>query len=233
MKAFVRVSASALVVLLALCGIHGGRLEAQSTFGSIRGSTMDQTGAIIPGAQVNLRSLDENSQVATTSDSEGNFVFENLKPGHYSLTAAKQGFATALVDQIELAARQALRVDVKLSVAAQSLSVEVNASAVGVNTENATLSDSKENSDISQLPINSRTVSSSPLAALAVSPEVTRDSEGNIAVGGATAAQTGFSVDGISTASVRFNGALQFQERVLYRVQRRGSYCTGQQFSAQ
>jgi len=194
---------------------------------------MDQTGAIIPGAQVNLRSLDENSQVATTSDSEGNFVFENLKPGHYSLTAAKQGFATALVDQIELAARQALRVDVKLSVAAQSLSVEVNASAVGVNTENATLSDSKENSDISQLPINSRTVSSSPLAALAVSPEVTRDSEGNIAVGGATAAQTGFSVDGISTASVRFNGALQFQERVLYRVQRRGSYCTGQQFSAQ
>jgi hypothetical protein len=51
-------------------------------------------------------------------------------------------------------------------------------------------------------------VSSSPLAALAVSPEVTRDSQGNIAVGGATAAQTGFSVDGISTSSVRFNGAL-------------------------
>ena len=65
------------------------------------------------------------------------------------------------------------------------------------------------NVDVSQLPINSRSVSSSPLAALAVSPEVTRDSQGNIAVGGATAAQTGFSVDGISTANVRFNGALQ------------------------
>jgi hypothetical protein len=51
-------------------------------------------------------------------------------------------------------------------------------------------------------------VSSSPLAALAVSP-VTTDSQGNIAVGGATSSQTGFSVDGISTANVRFNGALQ------------------------
>ena len=38
---------------------------------------------------------------------------------------------------------------------------------------------------------------------------MTRDSQGNIAVGGATAAQVGFSVDGISTANVRFNGSLQ------------------------
>ena len=78
-----------------------------------------------------------------------------------------------------------------------------------VNTENATLTDSKLNSDITQLPLNSRAVSTSPLAALAVSPDVVKDRQGNIAVGGATAAQTGFSVDGISTASVRANGALQ------------------------
>jgi len=209
MKTCVRVSVLALLVLFALCGMRSGRLEAQSTFGSVRGSTMDQTGAVLPAAQVTLHSLDENSQATTASDSEGNFVFENLKPGHYALTAAKEGFANAVVNQIELAARQDLRVDVRLAVAAQSQSVEVSASAAGVNTENATLSDSKGNTDITQLPINSRTVSSSPLAALAVSPVVTRDSQGNIAVGGATAAQTGFSVDGISTASVRFNGALQ------------------------
>jgi hypothetical protein len=47
------------------------------------------------------------------------------------------------------------------------------------------------------------------LAALATSASVTKDSQGNIAVGGATAAQVGFSVDGISTANVRFNGSLQ------------------------
>jgi len=107
-----------------------------------------------------------------------------------------------------LTARQTLRVDLTLAVASQAQSVEVASVADAVNTENATLSDTKGNTDITELPLNSRSVSSSPLGALAVSPEVTRDSQGNFAVGGSTSAQTGFSVDGISTASVRYNGAL-------------------------
>ena len=170
---------------------------------------MDQSGAAIPVAVLTLHNLDENADVSTLSDSGGNFIFENLKPGHYSITASKEGFAQAVVNQVELVARQNLRIDVSLAVAAQAQTVEVMAYAQTINTENATLSDSKDNTEITQLPINSRAVSSSPLAALAVSPSVTKDSQGNIAVGGATSSQTGFSVDGISTANVRFNGALQ------------------------
>ncbi len=194
------------VVVAAL--ISPARIDAQSTFGSIRGAVQDASGATIPAVVITLHSLDENTNASVVSDDGGNFVFENIKPGHYSITATKEGFSRAVVNQVELVARQNLRVDVGLAVAAQAQTVEVNASAVAVNTENATLSDSKENSAITQLPINSRSVSSSPLAALAVSPSVTKDSQGNIAVGGATSSQTGFSVDGISTASVRFNGAL-------------------------
>jgi hypothetical protein len=183
-------------------------LCAQSTFGSVRGSALDQTGAAVPGSQITLHNLDENSSVVALNDDHGNFEFVNLKPGHYTVTAAKEGFASATVSHLELVARQTLRVDITLSVAAQAQTVEVADSPGAVNTENATLADSKGNNDITQLPINSRSVSSSPLAALAVSPSVTTDSQGNIAIGGATASQTGFSVDGISTASVRFNGSL-------------------------
>src|SRR5579872_7170588 len=184
-------------------------LHAQSTFGSIRGSAVDQSGAAIPGVVISLHSVDENTTVETVCDDNGNFVFENLKPGHFTLTALKEGFTKAVVSQLDLTARQTLRVDVNLAVAAQTQTVEVVAAAQTVNTENATVSDSKANTDISQLPLNSRTVSTSPLAALATSASVTRDSQGNFAVGGATSAQTGFSVDGISTANVRLNGALQ------------------------
>ena len=184
-------------------------LNAQSTFGSIRGTAVDQSGAAIAGVVISLHSVDENTTAETICDDNGNFVFENLKPGHYTLTALKEGFSKAVVNQVELTARQTLRVDVNLAVAAQTQTVEVVAAAQTVNTENATLSDSKDNTDISQLPLNSRTVSTSPLAALATSASVTRDSQGNFAVGGATSAQTGFSVDGISTANVRLNGALQ------------------------
>jgi len=200
----VKLSTLFILVLLSARWTMG-----QSTFGSIRGTTLDQSGSSVPQAQVNLHSVDENTDFAATSDDHGNFAFENIKPGHYSLAATKEGFSKAIVDKVELVARQNLRLDVKLSLASQNQVVEVSEAAVMVNTENAIIADSKLNSDITQLPLNSRAVSSSPLAALAVSPSVVKDSQGNISVGGATASQVGFSVDGISTASVRANGALQ------------------------
>ncbi len=198
------------IALLAAFGILAALpASAQSTFGSLRGSTQDATGAAIPGAAITLTGLDDNSQHQTIAGEDGVFEFLNLKPGRYTVIGQKPGFADAKVPQVVLEARQDLRVALTFAVASQSQTVEVQALAEQMNTENATLSDSKGNTDITQLPINSRSVSSSPLAALAVSAAVTTDSQGNIAVGGATSAQTGFSVDGISTASVRFNGALQ------------------------
>jgi hypothetical protein len=198
-----------LAIIPLLLALLPADLSAQSTFGSIRGTTQDESGAALPQVQVTLHSADENTDAVKTSDASGNYLFENLKPGHYRVTVAKEGFAKAIADNVELTARQDIRVDLKLGLASTSQQIEVAAAAAAVNTENATLTDSKVNTDLTQLPINSRAVSSSPLAALAVAPSVTKDSQGNIAVGGATAAQTGFSVDGISTASVRFNGSLQ------------------------
>jgi hypothetical protein len=176
----------------------------------LRGSIFDQSGSPVPGAQVTLHSIDENTDTAVVSDNDGNFLLENLKPGHYRLTALKDGFANGVVDQIELAARQALRLEVKLAVASQVQMVEVSGVAPQfMNTENATLSNAQGNDELTMLPMNARAVSSSPLAALGTNPNVTTDSQGNISVGGSTSAQTGFSVDGISTANVRANGALK------------------------
>ena len=182
---------------------------AQSTFATILGTVQDSTGAVIPGALITARSLDENEERTTTSGTSGDFVFENLKAGHYKVTIHKVGFTDVVVSSATLEARQQLRLPVTLSVTAGITTVEVSADMALLNTENATISDTISNVDITQLPINSRAVSSSPLAALAVSPQVNRDSQGNVSVGGATAAQTGFSVDGISTSNIRYNGALQ------------------------
>jgi len=183
--------------------------QGQSTFGSVRGVTLDESGSSLPGAKITLHNLDENTDLPAVSDIDGNFLFENLKSGNYKLTAAKDGFANAVVDPIVLAARQALRLDVKLAVASQTQTVEVSAAPQFINTENATLSDAETNQELLTLPTSSRAVSSSPLAALATNPNVTTDTQGNINVGGSSSAQTGFSVDGISTANVRANGALK------------------------
>jgi hypothetical protein len=47
-----------------------------------------------------------------------------------------------------------------------------------------------------------RAISTSPLAAMSTSAEVEQDSQGNMAVGGATSSMIGYSVDGISTANI-------------------------------
>ena len=59
---------SAFVVLIALFCVSSCTLEAQSTFGSIRGTVQDDTGASIPETQVTLHSVDENTDRTVTAD---------------------------------------------------------------------------------------------------------------------------------------------------------------------
>jgi len=175
---------------------------AQSTFGSIVGVVHDKTQAVVPGASVQIKDLEDNSTRSATSDQNGAFEFVNLKPGKYAVSVQAQGFADFKVSSAELTARQALRVDVTLNVKSQSETVEVADTVAVVNTENGVIGDSKNTAEINQLPLNFRAVTTSPLASLATSPNVQQDSQGNIALAGATANMVGYSVDGISTTNV-------------------------------
>jgi hypothetical protein len=133
----------------------------------------------------------------------------NLKPGNYAFSAHAEGFADFQVPSAELTARQTLRIEVTLGIKSQSQTVEVSDTVAVINTENGVISDSRDNQQITKLPLNNRATTTSPLAALSLSPNVQQDSSGNIALGGASSAMVNFSVDGISTANVRQNGALQ------------------------
>ena len=197
---------------IVMCSISLGAAvtaSAQSTFGSILGTVQDVSGAVIPGATVTVKSLDQDlTRTATTTDS-GDFLAENLKPGHYSIAIEHAGFAKSVVADAQLGARQSLRIPVTMAIAEQSQEVVVQAAGNQINTEDATLSDSKDNVAMMQLPLNDRATTTSPLGSLEVSSNVQQDSSGNIALGGATSSMVNFSVDGISTSNVRQNGALQ------------------------
>ncbi len=209
MKKVGRISIVAVLAFLLFFSQWAMQLEAQSTFGSLRGSTLDATGSAVPAAEITVLGLDDNSEHQATSSDDGIFEIQNLKPGRYRVTGRKAGFADALVPELSLEARQDLRVTLTFAVASQSQTVEVSAVADQINTENGTIAASLQNQELTQLPLNSRAVSTSPLAALALSPEVQYDTQGNISIGGATSSMVGYSVDGISTANVRQNGALQ------------------------
>ena len=125
---------------------------AQSTFGSVRGLVQDDTNAAIADSQMVLHSTDENTERTVNADASGGFIFENVKAGKYSLRAHHDGFADTNISGISVEARQDVRLTVSLAVAAQTTTVEVTSGGEQINTENATLGDSKDNLQMTQLP---------------------------------------------------------------------------------
>ena len=183
-------------------------LRAQSTFGAIIGVVQDQSASLIPDVTIALKNLDDNTTHSVVSSPDGSFQLLNLRPGNYQLTASKSGFNASKTSALTLEARQQLRVDFTLDVAAVTQNVEVVDSVAIVNTENGTIGDTKKFNQVVQLPMNYRGGSDSPLSALVAVPGVQQDSGGNMSIGGGTPSQIQFSVDGTSTVNIRQNGAL-------------------------
>ena len=63
---------------LFVCTLVLSSAHAQSTFGSIRGTVTDVTGAVIAGASISAQSLDDGAERKTTSADSGEFILENL-----------------------------------------------------------------------------------------------------------------------------------------------------------
>jgi hypothetical protein len=203
MKLFVMRLAAAVVLIV--CARPSG---GQSTFGNIVGSVKDPTDAAVPAAAISIRDLDENLVRTTASNDQGLYQMLNLRPGRYEITASKPGFAAVKIGEVRLEARQELRQDIRFEVASVTETVMVNATVTALNTENATIADSKDNRQITQLPINYRGATTSPLSAILTIPGVQQDTGGQYSVAGGMPTMIEYTVDGVSTVSVRSNGPL-------------------------
>ncbi len=184
------------------------QVQAQSTFGGIVGSVRDVTGAVVPGALIEVRNIDENTTRQAETNGQGLYEALNLIPGDYEIVAAKPGFSNVKIERIHLDARQTIRADVQLELASVQASVVVRSDTPSINTENATIADTKTSQQVTELPINYRGKTTSPLAAILTVPGVAQDAGGNISISGGLPAQADFSLDGVSTTSVRFNGPI-------------------------
>jgi Carboxypeptidase regulatory-like domain len=200
-----KIRAAFLVFLFGIsCSLP---LIGQSTFGTIIGVVVDSSGAVVPAAVVEVTNTDENVSRTLTTNNEGGYEAVNLKPGTYRIVVKKEGFGTAQISDLTLDARQERRANFKLSVATAAQAVDVTAEATAINTENGTISDTKGFEEVTQLPINYRGATTSPLGALNTVPGVQQDSNGGLSMSGGMPAMIDFSVDGVSTINVRNNGA--------------------------
>ena len=101
-----------LPVLLLFCACLPAQFETAVVLGTVR----DASQSAVPGAKVTLLNIGTGIQASTTTDDNGNYLFNNVKIGRYKVTVEKSGFTTAIASdfQVDVNARQ--RVDLALAV---------------------------------------------------------------------------------------------------------------------
>lgn len=123
---------------------------------NIQGTVTDSTGAVVSGAAVTL--TDEATQVKRTSqsDSSGVYLFPALPIGKYDLTVTATGFKTYQQKGIDLEVGSSIAVNPSLSVGTASQSVEVEANALALQTEDATFKQTIDHTAVTEMPLNGR-----------------------------------------------------------------------------
>ena len=183
----------------------------QSTFATIVGSVRDRSGGLLVSCVVTVENKGTSAKRSTLTDPTGSYSLPNLEPGTYTVTMKATGFQVASYPDIELLARQTLRIDGQLALASQSETVNVTSEAAAINTEVSNIAETKTGKELVDLPIaitSRASGSTSPLATLTTQPGVQTDAAGNISVVGTKPSMLSVSIDGISSMGPRSSAPL-------------------------
>ncbi|MEX2262628.1 MAG: TonB-dependent receptor [Bryobacteraceae bacterium] len=151
-----RKSTVALLLPFFVCG----GLFAQSTTQTVQGLVSDTTSAVIAGAKITLTNQGTNVSQTISTNATGNYTFALVPVGNYTVRCEMQGFKSGLVRDLRVETAAQVRQDFQLDLGAVTESVEVSASAVLLQTENATVGGVIENRRIIELPLNGRNMQS-------------------------------------------------------------------------
>src|SRR5260370_41380945 len=130
--------------------------HAKQTTATVLGAVVDSSGAAVVGVKVSASSLATNIQRETVTDQAGNYTLPSLPAGDYRVTATREGFQVQRIDKVTLQVEQSARLDFTLKIGNISETIEVNASAVVVQTENASGGTVIHGGQIVDLPLNGR-----------------------------------------------------------------------------
>ena len=192
-----------------LFALTAGPALAQSTFATLTGTVLDSSGAVLPGVTITVTNTRTQAARTVVTDNVGNYLLPNLDAGEYRIVTALSGFAEQ-TRRIELLARQTVRVDIQMPIAGAQEQVQVVGTSPVIETERATIDNSKSGDDINRLALNFRaTTSTSPLVVATLAPGVQQDSSGNISLAGNMPYMTSFSVDGVSVQNTRGGGPMR------------------------
>ena len=128
---------------------------SQVTSGNIVGTVLDPTGATIPNAEITVTNNATGVSAASHSTSAGDYRFENLPAGFYTVTAGTVGFAKSTIKDVEVKLNVTVTVPITEAIGTTATSVEVSESSVTIDTTTAQIQNTFETKQVTDLPVTS------------------------------------------------------------------------------
>ena len=126
------------------------------TLGDISGQVADASHAAVASTTVTLTNTATNAVRQATTNAEGLYTFGSVPPGVYNIKIEHPGFKTVTSTNVEVQVQQSVRLDFTLEVGQVTESVQVEAAADLLQSENATVGSVIESKSITELPLNGR-----------------------------------------------------------------------------
>jgi outer membrane receptor protein involved in Fe transport len=173
---------------------------AQTT-GRIEGRVLDSSGAVLPGATMTVSGPNLQGTRTITSDTDGRFRFLALPPGTYTVKGELPGFSTVEQSSVRVQLDSTVSLELSMNPAAVTETVTVTGTAPVIDVTSTTTGAKFDNQLFDRLPV-ARNYQALALAA----PSVTTGGLGtnNPSVGGASAAENRYVVDGLDTTDPAF-----------------------------
>ena len=144
-----------IAVTLALCALLCSvrPAEAQVLYGSIVGTVVDQSDAVVPNATVTIVSKETGLTRETTTDLAGRYSLVNVLPGNYELRVTATGFRTLTRENVLVTINAVTRADLRLEVGAITEQVTVTAAAAILQTDKSDVRAEITSREITNLPL--------------------------------------------------------------------------------
>lgn len=193
-----------LFAMAFLVFLSAPRVRAQSlTTGGITGVVTDPSGAVVPNAQVTLKSATKGTSQTTKTNGGGVYQFSFLDPGPYTISVVANGFQPA-TQTVSVSVGQPTSANIPLALASAGTTVTVTEAAPLIQTANGNTASTMTSSQVSQIPSPGNDMTTiAQLSPGAV--ENTGMGYGNFSSYGMPAASNLFTLDGMEDNDPFFN----------------------------
>ncbi len=148
-----------LAILAALALVPLTTFAQTGTTGSLSVTVIDITGAMVPGANLELTDTSTNSVRRARTLEGGAYSYAGLPFGEYKLLVSKKGFSSELFSSIQVQTGRTTDLRATLKVASSTETVSVNANETPlVETSSSVLADTIDTKQVVSLPMQSRNV---------------------------------------------------------------------------